>query len=1195
MLQNQLDNIKKQMDEEKEKVQNLQFTNEEQNVVSIELQNKNSELLIKIKELEFDLDKERNLTKDVEKEKMKIFEKEEELCRVKEELESLKKVIDNNEDELQKSVSNLSSEIVDKDALLNTLRQTLNENSQTYDRLLKEANEKLSATTERLNKMIEEKDKKIEQSQEMIDQLNEGIKCLSALKNEEHDDIVNNLNNELSKLKDECKVIIDKKEQDIKISSENHIKIENELKQELKNLSENKDREIEQLHKEYTNLGSSDKNCIEKLILELRIANEDLKALKTKYLVDNKKNLEAILEQQIQSNVINIDNLKNQFDKSLLLKDKQIETCNITLMQVKEKLINSKSSSEIAFNNKIKEKDVEIKFMLEKLNTITNDFEKLEKVNQNVNLELKTALKSLQDKTILVADLEKKYNDLESQQELNRNELEKKLMTKLKSVNDELTCLKSEKMSLEEKHEHYVKETTDKANVVEDKMNQNESLIKDLNKSLSEIILSKKNELDSMNQQVLQLEKEREQILKYQNSELATKDELINTLTNKLEQALTEKQKQDLSNANLQTELTNEATQYQITINDLHSKIIELELKIASNQESFKKELDSLTNEKETIKLENVNLINELKSLEDSKLNLEEKLVAYEVSKQDIQHLNEVISEKNKIINDYQKKISLLDDLIVQTKNEYQVILKEKDEEIKKLSEIGEERMKMEKLSLEEKSKVIFDEKDKENSKLKTQIKNLENMKINFEKKLEVSDLQKQDLNKLNEVIQEKIKTIEGNNLKIEQLNYLISQIKNEFEAKLQKKEDDIIQLSKTGEHKLIAEKEQIEKQTKAILDEKNKECFNLLEKIHILENTKESLEHQLENNKTQENIITELKNSIKEKTKIINDNNLKIEQLSSMTILSKEEYNAKLNEKEDKVKEFIQTEKNKLIEEKLVLEKNTKMILEEKDKEISNLMEKLNSLDSTQLNFEKQLEIIKSQEHDITELKKSVEVKTKVIDDNNSKIEQLNSLISQTKADIDAKLKEKENKIAELVKIGEEKLAVEKVEFETRIKACLHEKNTEIKVLKNKLQELIENNTEKELMLKLESVVNELEEEKNRALSLEKSVLERKNELELFETSKVNMKSDMAKTIEEQQSLNAKLMAKIKIESEKLDNEKLQFQKQIDELKIEYSTLKSMLDEKNREIEHLKIEMCQKLKTANSDNDELNRLKSLM
>ncbi|XP_026815559.1 CAP-Gly domain-containing linker protein 1-like [Rhopalosiphum maidis] len=1304
MLQNQLDNIKKQIDDEKEKVQNLQFTNEEQNVVNIELQNKNAELLIKIKELELDLTKERNLAKDIEKETMKIFEKEEELCRVKEELETLKKLIDNNEDELQKSVSNLSSEVVDKEAILNTLRQTLNENSQNHERLLKEANENLSATTERLTKIIEEKEKKIEQNQEMIDQLNEGIKCLSALKNEEHDDIVNSLKNELSKLKNEYQVIIDEKEQCMKITQENHIKIENEFKQELKSLSENKNQEIQHLQQ---------------------------------------KNLEKL--------------------------------------------------------------------------------EKLENINQNINMELKAALKSIQDQTNDIANLEKKYSDLELQQDLNKNELEKELTTKLKTIENELTFLRSEKSILEEKHENYVKEATNTTNVLENKLKQNNILIENLKKTLNELTLSKQNELDSMKKQILQLEGERDNLLKCQSLELATKDELINTLSNKLELTLTEKQKQDLSNANLQTELTNETLKYQTTIKDLQNKINELEANIASNYKSFKSELELLSNEKLASESENLNLLEKLKFLENLKLNLEEKLVSNEICIQDIQNLNEVIKEKNKIIDDSQIKIKELDNFVTQTKNEYGVILKEKEKEIKELLKIGEEKMKLEKLSLEEKTKVILDEKDKENSILHKKIADLENIKQDLEKQLEMCKLHEQDLTQLNEIIQDKIKTIKDNDLNIEQLNNKIALCKEEFNSELKEKENKINELIKVGEEKLINEKKQIEEQNKVLLDKKDEEISNLMEKLNILESSKTNFEQQLietskkqeniiaelkisieektnlindnnlnieqlnnkivlckeefnselkekenkinelikvgeeklinekiqieeqnkvlldkkdeeisnlmeklnilessktnfeqqlietskkqeniiaelkisieektnlindnnlnieqlnnkivlckeefnselkekenkinelikvgdeklinekiqieeqnkvlldkkdeeisnlmeklnilessktnfeqqliETSKKQENIIAELKISIEEKTNLINDNNLNIEQLNNKIVLCKEEFNSELKKKEDQIKELIKVGEEKLLHEKLELEKHAMHTLDEKNKEISNLIEKLNILDNSKSNLEKQLEISKTQEHDIIELKKDVQEKTKIIDDKNSKVEVLNSLIAQTKEDFSMRLKEKENEVHELVKTIEHKLNAEKISFDTRIKSCMDEKNTEIKLLKTQLHEFAENNKEKELMLKLESIINELEKEKLRAshlealkLELEKTVLQHKTELDLLNKSKINMKEEMIKTIEKQQVLNTELTAKT--ESEQLDSEKLNIQKQIDELQIECSRLRSTLNDKNCEIENLKIQISQELKPVVSCNDELSQLKALL
>ncbi|XP_050548362.1 uncharacterized protein LOC126910003, partial [Daktulosphaira vitifoliae] len=353
--QDQLISLMKQIDEEKEKYQNLLFTNEEKNVANIELQNKNSELLIKIKELEVDLDKERNLAKDVEIETMKIFEKEEELCRVKEELESLKNVISNNKDELQKSVSNLSSEVNDKDILLNTLRQQLNECTQTNERLLKEVNEKLETTTEHLNKIIEEKNKKIEQSQEMIDQLNEGIKSLNILKNEEHDEIIVGLKNEIIKLKNDNKVMIELKDENMKVQLEIYEKKLQELNNELLILTKTKTQEISELQNKVSDLMSSqskDKELINKLKVQVNATIDDLKKQKNDNIDFYKKLLKDSHEKQTEIASETIEQLQNLFDQSIMDKNKKIESCNVTLLYVKEQIIKSKTKIEAYYEAK---------------------------------------------------------------------------------------------------------------------------------------------------------------------------------------------------------------------------------------------------------------------------------------------------------------------------------------------------------------------------------------------------------------------------------------------------------------------------------------------------------------------------------------------------------------------------------------------------------------------------------------------------------------------------------------------------------------------------------------------------------------------------------------------------------------------------------------------------------------------------
>jgi hypothetical protein len=367
------------------------------------------------------------------------------------------------------------------------------------------------------------------------------------------------------------------------------------------------------------------------------------------------------------------------------------------------------------------------------------------------------------------------------------------------------------------------------------------------------------------------------------------------------------------------------------------------------------------------------------------------------------------------------------------------------------------------------------------------------------------------------------------------------------------------------------------------------KQINELKNKCSVLQSAFDDKNNEIEHIK--KNVLMELKKVVEDKTKIIDDKNSKIDQLSNTIMLSEVEFSTKLKEKENNIVDRIKITEDKFIKEKLILENNTQILLDEKDKEISLFVEKLNTLENIKLNLDEQIKISEKQDHEITELKKDVENKTKAIEDSNLKIELLNNIILETKTDLEMKVKEREKKIKELEKIGEDKLIKEKIGYET----CLTEKNTEIEILKNQLQEFVENNTEKELMLKLESANEELNKERVRVANLEvlkkeleKTVSEHKTAFEQLELSK----KDMIKTIEEQNILNAELKAKNKIESDQLDGEKLKIQKQINELKNECSVLQSTLGKKNLEIEQLK---SQNLESVNGDSKELNRLKALL
>ncbi|XP_050439268.1 restin homolog isoform X12 [Adelges cooleyi] len=944
-LQSQLDTLKKQLDDEREKFQNLQFTIEEQNVANVELQNKNGELLIKIKEQEADLEKERNLAKDVEVETMKNFEKEEELCRLKEELDSLKKVINNNEDELQKSVSNLSTEVIDKDALLNTLRQQLNESTQNHERVLKETSEKLASTTERLNKVIEEKDKKIEQNQEMIDQLNEGIKSLSALKNEEHDEIVNGLKNEITKLKDEHKSVFDQNERDVKKAIEQHELMVKELNDKLDGLSDTKSQEISRLQEKYNDalrLQSADQQTIANLKLELNATVDSLNQLKINNFIFSKDVLEAALKQQMESAMVTVTHLEHQFAKAVVITDKQIKTCNTAVLQIKEQIVKSKAQTETLYEDKLREKEGEIEILTKKLNELTDIVEQREIGNKELNDQLTKALKTAEEKSNQIIELEKKYNDLDTQQNLTRNELEKEMAGQLKTLKDELEDIKLKKSAMQEEHEKYVREMVNSIGVKEEQLNDNKVLIETLKSSLAKLQTAKQHDLDAQSERLAQLENEKQEYLKRHDSELIARDEQIKTLSDQLEQTLNEKQKQHSSYSDLQKTLNTEISNYQNEIDQLRDQINDLQSMIALDGDKASDEIELSRKELENIKSENTKLLDALKTLEHEKTTLEHQLELIGTLEKDVKRLNEEIEEKSKTIAANDSKIEHISEMAKQADVVFNNKLKAKDDEIERLFKVGEDKLVAERSTLEKQTKLILEEKEKENAGLREKLSELYDVKIGLEKQLEISKTHELQVNTLNETVQEKMKTIAENNAKIDELNDLVTKVKHDFEVSTKEKNNRINEVLKGETEKLELEK--IVEQYKMSMDEKDREIVELKNCLQEVAGKKTEKELILR----LESVNTDLE---KEKTRAVNLESLKCDLEKKISeykkdLNSMEETKTEMSKSLDKQREHNTEQINHIKSEVLLLnDENLKVKSEMEDykSKLSALQKTLN------------------------------------------------------------------------------------------------------------------------------------------------------------------------------------------------------------------------------------------------------------
>ncbi|XP_050439202.1 CAP-Gly domain-containing linker protein 1-like isoform X3 [Adelges cooleyi] len=1302
-LQSQLDTLKKQLDDEREKFQNLQFTIEEQNVANVELQNKNGELLIKIKEQEADLEKERNLAKDVEVETMKNFEKEEELCRLKEELDSLKKVINNNEDELQKSVSNLSTEVIDKDALLNTLRQQLNESTQNHERVLKETSEKLASTTERLNKVIEEKDKKIEQNQEMIDQLNEGIKSLSALKNEEHDEIVNGLKNEITKLKDEHKSVFDQNERDVKKAIEQHELMVKELNDKLDGLSDTKSQEISRLQEKYNDalrLQSADQQTIANLKLELNATVDSLNQLKINNFIFSKDVLEAALKQQMESAMVTVTHLEHQFAKAVVITDKQIKTCNTAVLQIKEQIVKSKAQTETLYEDKLREKEGEIEILTKKLNELTDIVEQREIGNKELNDQLTKALKTAEEKSNQIIELEKKYNDLDTQQNLTRNELEKEMAGQLKTLKDELEDIKLKKSAMQEEHEKYVREMVNSIGVKEEQLNDNKVVIENLKSSLADLQTAKQNDLDAQSERLAQIENEKQENFKRHNSELTVRDEQIKTLSNQLTNVV---EQHKIANKELNDQLTkalktaeeksNQIIELEKKFNDLDTQQNlsrnELEKELAGQLKTLNDELADLKTKKITMQEEHEKYVKETVnsiSVKEEQLNANKIIIENFKSS-----LAELETAKQNDLDAQSKRLAQLENEKQENLKRHDSELIARDEQIKTLSnqltnvveqhkiankELNDQLTKALKTAEEKSNKII--ELEKKYNDLNTQ----QNLSRNeLEKELagqlktlndELADLKTKKITMQEEhekYVKEMVNSIgvkeeqlNDNKVLIETLKSSLAKLQTAKQHDLDAQSERLAQLEnekqeylKRHDSELIARDEQIKTlsdQLEQTLNEKQKqhssysdlqktlnteisnyqneidqlrdqindlqsmialdgdkasdeielsrkeleniksENTKLLDALKTLEHEKTTLEHQLELIGTLEKDVKRLNEEIEEKSKTIAANDSKIEHISEMAKQADVVFNNKLKAKDDEIERLFKVGEDKLVAERSTLEKQTKLILEEKEKENAGLREKLSELYDVKIGLEKQLEISKTHELQVNTLNETVQEKMKTIAENNAKIDELNDLVTKVKHDFEVSTKEKNNRINEVLKGETEKLELEKIV--EQYKMSMDEKDREIVELKNCLQEVAGKKTEKELILRLESVNTDLEKEKTRAVNLEslkcdleKKISEYKKDLNSMEETK----TEMSKSLDKQREHNTEQINHIKSEVLLLNDENLKVKSEMEDYKSKLSALQKTLNDKNQETETLKLLLSEK----STSNSEMERLETLL
>ena len=1034
---------------------------------------------------------------------------------------------DNLVEKFHKEISDLKEEIKKKESLITELNQeiTMIKNNQG------EIND---------NSLIKEKE-------DLIDILKKEIIHKEELLTDNEKNYMN-LEKEMKEIIENLKLKLKEKEENLLLLEEKddaEIKGENlELKEILKEKEENLKNFVERSEKKYE---------------ELNLMIEEFQNI---VLVKNKE-IETFQEKE-QENLNKFKNICQKIEE--LKKNPEFFEENKETFENLDYIFGIKKgnkSSEEEFNEKnfaekkridliLFEKNVEIKLILEEKDEILTE-----------NLKLKQKIEEFQ-----LNFVKKEEEDIKEKEE----NLSEKNNEKLREEGNLLENFKEENKILKEKLENLEKEFLEKENFSKEILlekerifNENEKICKKLEK-FEDLLIENKNLLKNIdekeenpNEKNKFSEKFEELLLKMaelRNNQVNYEEKNIETLKNELETSLNEK---------------NSLKEKFFELRNLHKSKNEIFLKeIKISLENLKKfKLFLLENFKNEIKVifmkfnrflkEKIEEIKEKfgKGKINEKLEKFNKMIEIVEEKTQAQLINfcenlkkeKEISLENKRI--YEEKIAVL-----QEENE---ILRKKNLQGIENTELKEIFQNFEKNSIEKLMKTnddLLKTNESLNSKIENYASSLENLRKSNDEYLNkieenLSELiglrqKNKGLLEINELLEDKAKTIENKNFYFINVEEKYKEISEKFEEKV-KNVRDLVEMRDVLQNKLqesnlnlkskIKEvstfEENIEKLKQKIKSDENlREEFEKLEKkLKSLENVEEELESlrkQLKDKETlmekykklrisNENIsneIEELKNKLKDKQKIQEINEKYKIKLKSFENMEKEveEIKNQLKDKE-KLKEINEKMKIKIkslqkfekeVEELKVTIKNMEKIeenykklkiklknLEKFEQENEELRNKLKNQEKLE-EFNKKL---KTKIKNFENLEEEVEIlKDKLNKDKNLK--KINENLKQKNQNLDEKLKnlEKNQRNFEEIKIINEELSEFNLNLKRKLKGNknlesfnenLIEKIKKMERIQDKLIDDIKNSEN------LEEIINDLKEKLRKCEKNRKSLLD--------------------------------------------------------------------------------------------------------
>ena len=663
------------------------------------------------------------------------------------------------------------------------------------------------------------------------------------------------------------------------------------------------------------NLNSNNINNINNNNLELSYKVIEFLSLLTNITKNNSKN-----NPNMQKMIQNFEKTKkNLFE----LSKKYIEHNNLNESKLYSGKSSSNSTNENAKNNKISKnemqlilmnnnienikKGIEYKELIEKINYLSNNINKLEKQNKHLSKINDNTKKELINNTLL---LSKKNNQLNSISK-EKTQLISKINV-LQKDNDALMELIQEKNKKNPEKETKKKENQNPKDI--NLIKQKDKIINDLRKKINELdkkFLERSNETKNLNDKI----KELNDSLKYYKNVNNEKQNLI--------QQLQLENNTKKINITEQQNIKNSDTIYK----DLIVKQLE-DIEILGNIKSF----NNLLN------IETVNSFNFLyKKIQINKIsNNSDELVDLENK---INELNSKLEKKENEIKKYKNENSILKTLAKSNKNKEEnddENLHQLEEEITLLKSDNKNILDEKKILEEKLDKLISDNKNFENQldSKNSQIKNLENNIKELEDQLKESQL-----NNIQKIYNEQEQVLNNNKIKEEEIKE--EEIKEKEIKEEEIKEEEIKEINDSRNRKKNSLLEaDTDKNNEVInqLKEELKEKENLIEylKIEIQElkskmedNDENYMDSSLKNSELNDKYNTALEEKVKflsERNeyyqKLYNEDKVKLQNLESINdklkIENEELKSNKINKEENKGENEEEKQENKKIEENI-------------------------------------------------------------------------------------------------------------------------------------------------------------------------------------------------------------------------------------------------------------------------------------